>query len=172
MNAPVPLWRTRAGQMEHELNSVTKFLELMEGIGPHLGMDEVTFLPDAMVWELRLRNGSVLQVAPDETGDEATLTSEIGTPAKERRLSFYEEALMFNGMSAETGGARMTLDGREGAIILMIDFSCRDLDLHRFGKLAESFAGIADAWRGILAAGPDEAPPPAADSFPPTTIRL
>ncbi len=124
-------------------------------IGDFSLVDEYT---EESSWLVALDEAAVFAKL-DEERKVTVLSADLGRRPADPTGSFAELALIYNHGWTDSGGARLSLDGKDGSYWLLADIS-PDIDAEMLAATIKSFAGMAAAWREIIAgrasAGPED----------------
>lgn len=126
---------------------------LMNEVGPVLDLAEVAELAEARSWALVTKDKTILFVELLEHEDRLWLSAEVGTPGPQDRERLYPLMLQYNMQWQQTGGARLALDGPEGAVVLACELPASDLDGPTLCTVLVNLCGMLEGWRKILAGG-------------------
>lgn len=125
---------------------------LMNEVGPALDLAEVAELAEAS-WALATKDKTILYVDLMEAEDRLWLSAEVGTPGPQDRERLYPLMLQYNAQWQRTGGARLALDGPEGAVVLACELPASGLDVPKLGTVLVTLRSMLEGWRKILAGG-------------------
>ncbi|MEM9780939.1 MAG: type III secretion system chaperone [Pseudomonadota bacterium] len=125
--------------------------DMLVAAAPDLGLASVTAYEDMGSWVLAIDDAGEEGVTLDHDAPNGRLmaTAVIGPAPAENRLEVCEFLLSFNGLWAETGGARTTLDAANGAVTLVADAPLEGLTQEGVAGLVDGAAALAR----ILATG-------------------
>lgn len=126
---------------------------LFAEIGPLFDLDQVSEFDGEASWAV-VADGTVVTFEADDERSMLVLSAEVGRPRDDLRLKVYEAVLQYNLASRETGGARMALDGPDGAVVLLYDLATGDLETPRLAAVIEEFVAVVRGWRDLLARAP------------------
>ena len=124
------------------------------------------------MWWLAVDENQSVIAEWNETIQRLMLTADVGEVPEKRLETALQEALSFNLIWQETGGARLALMPKEDRLRLMVDLHATNLSSEQVADAVINLLQTAQNWRGRWrsAEGEDaEAPPPSPDDrFPPS----
>jgi hypothetical protein len=132
-------------------------------------MSEVGPLDDTILACIKTQDGAYairfeeidVLVERDGDRDRIALSVEIGTPRPSNALSVYEALLSYNLLWRETGGVRMALTGRQGAVVQFVDLTGPEINPTSIATVAANLAGLSEIWRTYIDSDGGEAAAPA-----------
>ena len=107
---------------------------------------------DTNAWSVSFRDDSQLQVTWLEGPPRLELLARITPLDPLVTREVLEGLLMFNLLSADSGGARMALSASDRCLYLMRDQPLESLNLDGVRNALRSLAGMAQKWREALSA--------------------
>lgn len=127
----------------------TEFDRLMSDVGP---LDDtiitVVKTPDG-AYAIRFEEIDVL-VERDMDRDRIALSIELGVPRPANALSVYETLLSYNMLWRETGGVRMALTGKGGAVVQFVDLTGAEINAVGIATVASNLASLSNIWLAFL----------------------
>lgn len=124
---------------------------ILQDLGPQ-SADVVSVVQDEVnAWAVTFRDESLVQLTWLEGPPRLELLAGIGRLDPQAAREVLEGLLMFNLLSADSGGARMALSASDRALYLMRDLPLGSLSLDGVRDALRSLAGAGQAWREALA---------------------
>ena len=127
---------------------------LMQEIGPHLQLAEVTEFTEAAHWILIVNDDTVVYASYDSEVDQLVLSADVATPPTEHLFNLYERLLQFNDQWHETGGLRFSIDAPEGMVCQILSLPMSATDLHKLAIVFTNFIEQLRLWRDMILEGP------------------
>ena len=123
--------------------------------GSELDLGGVIGFEDMDTWQIALDDEAETVITLERVSDGSLLvvSAEIGSPPAERLLETYDYALTFNGLWAETGGARLALDAPGGMLTLLREMAVSELSLQSFVTRLAAFATLVKAQQLVINQG-------------------
>ena len=118
----------------------------LAAVGEHEGIDVWTLVTD--------EEGSIVDAELDAARGCLVLTAELGPLGPAGRAGRMELMLRYNDQWQETEGARLALGAPEGPVMLLADHPVEGMGVGELARRVRVFAGMAQAWRELLAAAP------------------
>lgn len=81
-----------------------------------------------------------------------TIVAELAAPGPESREALYHLALQYNYLWTETGGARLSLDGPDGLLVLSVDIAFALIEPVKIAEILGLIRRSARDWRALIAA--------------------
>lgn len=124
-------------------------------------MEQVGALDDSIVACLKTQDGAYairfedLDIFVEVEADRGrvVLSSEIGTPFHARAAEVYETMLSYNLLWRATGGLRMALTGRGGAMVQLVDLAGEEISARQIVTVAVNMADLTGIWQAYLLTG-------------------
>ena len=127
----------------------TEFDRLMGAVGPQDdAILAVVKTPDG-AYAIRFEEIDVL-VERDMDRDRIALSIELGVPRPTNALSVYETLLSYNMLWRETGGVRMALTGKGGAVVQFVDLTGAEINAVGMATVASNLASLSNIWLAFL----------------------
>ncbi len=127
----------------------TEFDRLMGAVGPQDdAILAVVKTPDG-AYAIRFEEIDVL-VERDMDRDRIALSIELGVPRPTNALSVYETLLSYNMLWRETGGVRMALTGKGGAVVQFVDLTGAEINAVGIATVASNLASLSNIWLAFL----------------------
>ena len=127
----------------------TEFDRLMGAVGPQDdAILAVVKTPDG-AYAIRFEEIDVL-VERDMDRDRIALSIELGVPRPANALSVYETLLSYNMLWRETGGVRMALTGKGGAVVQFVDLTGAEINAVGIATVASNLASLSNIWLAFL----------------------
>ena len=121
-------------------------------------MAEVGHLDDDIIECVRMEDGDYavrfdevdVFVEWDPGTARLVLSVEVGTPPASRAASICEALLAYNSLWRETGGLRLALTGREGAVLQIADLAGPAIDPKTIAIVAVNLVERTSIWRAYF----------------------
>lgn len=132
-------------------------------------MSEVGPLDDAILACIKATDGAYairfaevdVLVERDVDRDRIALSVEIGAPRPSKALEVYETLLSYNLLWRETGGVRMALTGKGGAVVQFVDLTGSEINARSIATVAANLASLTEIWRAFLGSAASDSVAPA-----------
>lgn len=125
---------------------------LMQDIGPHSADVASVVQDDSNAWAVGFQDGSLVQLTWLDGPPRLELLARVTRLEPLLAHELLEGLLMFNLLSADSGGARMALSASDRSLYLMRDLPPDALSLDGLRDALRSLAAMAGKWRDALAA--------------------
>ncbi len=125
---------------------------VLQDLGPRSGDVASVVQDDVNAWAVRFQDDALVQLTWLELPPRLELLTGIGRLAPLAAREALEGLLMFNLLSADSGGARMALSASDRSLYLLRDLTPDSLSLDGVRDALRSLAGMAEQWRGALSA--------------------
>lgn len=135
---------------------------LMQDIGPRSADIASVVQDDTNTWAVGLQDGALLQLTWLDGPPRLELLARIGPLDPLASREVLEGLLMFNLLSADSGGARMALSASDRSLYLLRDLPPESLSLDGLRDALRSLAGAAQSWREALSRQDASPTPPSA----------
>ena len=124
-------------------------------------MAEIGAMDDAIIACLKTPDGAYairfedLDILVEVEADRGrvVVSSEIGTPVRARAAEIYETMLSYNLLWRATGGLRMALTGRGGAMVQLVDLAGEEISARQIATVAVNMADLTRIWQAYLQTG-------------------
>jgi hypothetical protein len=126
---------------------------LMREIGPIADLAGVGEFEERDVWVLAVDDELLVDAELDAGRGCLVLSADLGDLGPADRSGRMELMLRYNDQWPDTAGARLALAAPEGPVVLLADHPIAGLEVGELARRVLTFAGMARAWRELLAAG-------------------
>lgn len=139
---------------------------VLQDLGPR-STDVVSVVQDDVnAWAVTFQDDSLVQLTWQEGPPRLELLARVSRLAPLPAREVLEGLLMFNLLSADSGGARMALGASDRGLYLMRDLPLASLDLDTLRDALRSLAAMATSWHEALSAQEAGASSPTLSSTP------
>lgn len=125
---------------------------ILQDLGPHSADIVSVVQDDTNAWAVTFQDESLVQLTWLDGPPRLELLARISHLDPLAARDVLEGLLMFNLLSAESGGVRMALSASDRSLYLMRDLPLESLGLDGVRDALRSLAGMAGKWRGALSA--------------------
>lgn len=104
-------------------------------------------------WVVTYNDDLDVELEFDTGSNRIVLSSYLGEPSDERRLSVCETLMMYSTMWRDTGGVCMGLTGPGGGVVMMADLAASETTGELLLSVLSNFAQKARLWREFVEKG-------------------
>ncbi len=123
---------------------------VMNELGPECSDIAAIAQPGEDSWAVHFANGRVVNLALRSDPARVEMMVGVGTAPKGTREDVMRCLMMFNFLSADTGGARMGLSALDDAVFLIRDLAQPDITTPALHAEMRALADVAQKWREFL----------------------